>query len=245
MEFSQSRSPQAHSEILEQIVDAILRGDLRKGDRLPGERQIAEQTGISRTSVREALRILTEAGMLEVTPGWGGGTRLVSIAIPADLLGARIDTNPALLADFYEARNILEMTAAQLTAQRATPELIADLEQTVHDMELLVAESPRDFERYFPIDNQFHRLVVKGAGNAVLFDLYLPIMRKLWLPRDAIDIQAFHSYGLPSMRELVAAVKAHDPQAAAEAMNKHVQPLIYLLRQARETQTPEALEVVP
>jgi len=242
MQFSASKNPQAHTEILEQICDAILRGELRKGDRLPSERQIAEQTGISRTSVRGALRILTDAGLLEVTPGWGGGTRLASIAVPAELLGIRIDADPQLLAEFYEARNILETTAAQLTALRATPELVQELEQTVRDMELLVNENPRDYDSYFPIDSQFHRLVVKGAGNSVLFDMYIPIMRQLWLLKDEIDIEEFHSYGLPSMQQFVEAVKARDPQAAAQAMNNHVRPLMGLMRKAHSLQPVPASE---
>lgn len=242
MEFSPSCRPQAYSEILEQICDAILRGELRKGDWLPSERQIAAQTGISRTSVREALRILTESGLLEATVGWGGGRRLVSIEMSADLLGSPIDADPRLLREFYEARNILEIAAAQLTALRATDQQIAELEKTVGDMKRLVADNPRDNESYFPIDSHFHRLVVQGAGNSVLFDLYMPIMRKLWLLRDAIDIEEFHSYGLSSMRRLVEAVKARDPQAAAEAMQAHVRPLIELIGQAREGKAaPETL----
>ena len=70
-------------------------------------------------------------------------------------------------------------------------------------------------------------------------------MRKLWLLKDEIDIEEFHSYRLPSMRQFLEAVRARNPQAAAQAMNNHVRPLMALIRKAHETQavaTPEGAE---
>lgn len=234
MKFSTVRNSQAYTEIVEQICDAILKGNLRRGDRLPSERRIAKDTGISRTSVREALKILTDAGMLEVTPGWGGGTRLVSISMPAELIGDPIGNDPQLMLQFYEARNIIEAAAAQLTALRATPALIRELELTIIEMERLVEEDPDDYQTYFEIDSHFHRLVIKGSSNSILFDLYVPIMRKLWMVKDSLNVEEFHSYGLPSMKDFVQAVKARNPEAAAQAINDHVKPLLNLMHHAYE-----------
>ena len=171
MEFKNIRNPHAHTEILEQVYDAILRGELRKGDQLPSERQIALQTGLSRTVIREAIGKLTEAGLLQSTSGWGGGTRLTSILITASLLDLPVENEPYQLIEFYEARNIIETAAAELTALRATPDQIRELEETVTAMEKLVEENPYDDEGYFSIDAHFHRLVVKSSGNTTLFDL--------------------------------------------------------------------------
>jgi GntR family transcriptional repressor for pyruvate dehydrogenase complex len=235
MEFLPSKNLKACNEILEQIYDAILHLELRKDDWLPSERQIAAQTGISRSSVREALLILTEAGLLESTVGWQGGRKLISTALPANLLGNPIGNDPRLLNEFYEARNIIETGAARLTAMRATAGQLAELEEVVREMDRLVAENPHDEEGYFAIDAHFHRLVVQGSGNSVLFELYQPIMRKLWLLRASINTVEFHSYGLPSMHKMAEAVRARDPVAAVEAIQSHVGPLLGLLRQARES----------
>lgn len=229
MKFHIVQSPQAYSEIIEQVCDAILRGEIQKGDRLPPERQIALDTGISRTSVREAIHHLSQAGLLSVNPGWGGGTFLVSVNMSPAMLGIEIEIELKKLRGFYEARNIIEIAAAQLTAVRATPELILELEQTVLDMQRLIIESPLDYESYFLIDTHFHRLVIKGAGNESLFDLYIPILRKLWFLRDLIHLEDMHAYGIASMRAFVKAVQEKNPQAASEAIQLHVSPLMELI----------------
>jgi GntR family transcriptional repressor for pyruvate dehydrogenase complex len=229
---------------LAQIFDAILRGELRKGDLLPSERQIAMQTGISRSSVREAMRILSEAGMLQATSGWGGGTRLVTLSMPAKLLGLSLEEEISKLLDFYEARNIIETSAAQLTALRATPAQILEMEQVVIDMQKLVMETPNDFETYFAIDSHFHRLVVRSSGNSTLYDLYIPILRKLWLVNDVIEVSELHHYGLPSMIDFVQAVKARNPKAAKEAIETHVQPLMDMIQQGFHKQYSQKEETI-
>lgn len=236
MEFTSVRNPKAHTEIIEQICDAILRGELQKGDMLPPERDIALQTGISRTVVREAIRTLTDIGMVKTTKGWSGGTQLINIAI-LNLLGDQFGDEPQSLTEFYEVRNFIEIAAAQLTAQRATPDLIEELEVTVREMETLLREDPHDYENHFIIDAHFHRLVVKGSGNSLLFDLYIPILRKLWLVKDLIDIEQFHSYDLPSMKQFVQAVKDRNPQAACDAINAHVKPLLEIMIKVHEKKT--------
>ena len=238
MEFTSVRNPKAHTEIIEQICDAILRGELQKGDMLPPERDIALQTGISRTVVREAIRTLTDIGMVKTTQGWSGGTQLINITI-LNLLGDQLGDEPQSLTEFYEVRNFIEITAAKLTAQRATPDLIEELEETVQQMESLLRENPHDYENHFIIDAHFHRLVVKGSGNSLLFDLYIPILRKLWLVKDLIDIEEFHSYDLPSMKQFVQAVKNRDSQAACDAINAHVQPLLDLMLKAQDMKREE------
>ncbi len=229
MKFKNIRTPHAYTEILEQIYDAILRGDLRKGDQLPSERQIALQTGLSRTSVREAIAKLSDAGLLKATSGWGGGTYLTSIQITASLLGVPVKDETYQLIEFYEARNIIETAAAELTALRANPEQIHELEETVTAMEKLVEENPDDDEAYFSIDAHFHRLVVKCSGNSTLFDLYIPILRRLFLTKDLVNVVDLHPYGLPSMKRFVQAVKDRDPERAKQSIQDHVKPLMNMI----------------
>ena len=97
-------------------------------------------------------------------------------------------------------------------------------------MEKLVEENPYDDEGYFSIDAHFHRLVVKSSGNTTLFDLYIPILRRLFLNKSLVNVVELHPYGLPSMRAFVQAVKNRDPEQAKEAIQNHVQPLLDMLR---------------
>ncbi len=225
MKFSEVNDHQAHSEILEQICDAILRGELKKGDWLPSERDIALQTCLSRTSVREAIRVLSEAGMVRIVPGRGGGTQVINASLPAQLLGVPIENEGQRLLEFYEARNIIETSAALLTAARATPEQIEELEQVVAEMEKLVETTPSDYSTYLTIDAHFHRLVVQGSGNRVLFDSYIPILRQVMLVNDMVNVLDLHPYGLPTMQQFLQAVKERNPEEARAAINAHVTPL--------------------
>ena len=235
MKFTKAKNLQTYTEILEQVCDAIMRGELRKGDWLPSERQIAADTGISRTNVREAIRALNEAKMVRISPGRSGGTQLISITLPVYMLGTPIENKRQRLLEFYETRNIIESSAALLSAERASPAQIEELEQTLHEMEQLVENNPGDYGSYLAIDAHFHRMVVQCSQNRVLFDTYLPILRKIMLVNDMVEVLEMHPYGLPSMRQFVQAVKDRNPQSAQAAIEAHVKPLInFILRKYPE-----------
>jgi GntR family transcriptional regulator, transcriptional repressor for pyruvate dehydrogenase complex len=237
MKFSNATQHRAHGVVLEQIFDQILRGSLRKGDRLPSEREIAAQMGVSRTSVRAALEILKEAGVVEITTGRRGGARLASESIASILMGIPREMNRRQMTAFYEARNILETSAAALAALRATPAQIEEMERTMKEMEKLVAETPGDNEAYYSIDIHFHRLVVQSAGNEALFDAYIPILRQLLQVISWVNAVDMHAYGLASMQQFVQAVRRRDAQAARAAIEAHVQPLEqFVSRKSSEVQ---------
>ncbi|RKE10882.1 MULTISPECIES: FadR/GntR family transcriptional regulator [Catellatospora] len=151
-------------EAIEKIKEMILSGALRPGDKLPKEADLAERLGLSRNSLREAVRALSLIRVLDVRQG--DGTYVTSLE-PGLLLEAltfvvdfhRDDT----VLQFLEMRRILEPAAAALAAQRMTEEDIAKLASVVEEigpdasMEELVAN-----------DLEFHRLIAAGTGNAVL-----------------------------------------------------------------------------
>ncbi|GAA1410199.1 FadR/GntR family transcriptional regulator [Catellatospora sp. NPDC049111] len=154
-------------EAIEKIKEMILSGALRPGDKLPKEADLAERLGLSRNSLREAVRALSLIRVLDVRQG--DGTYVTSLE-PGLLLEAltfvvdfhRDDT----VLQFLEMRRILEPAAAALAAQRMTEEDIAKLAAIVEEigpdasMEELVAN-----------DLEFHRLIAAGTGNAVLCSL--------------------------------------------------------------------------
>jgi GntR family transcriptional regulator, transcriptional repressor for pyruvate dehydrogenase complex len=226
MEFTPILNRRAYRGIVDQVCDSILRGDLKKGDRLPSERDIALQSGASRTIVREALKVLLDADMVQMKTGGGGGTQIVSDSIPTQLLGLAMETRHQRLIEFYETRNIIETAAAELTAARSTPEQIEELDQVVQAMEKLVKEQPNDRQNFSNIDARFHRLVVKSAGNHVLFNTYVPILRQIFLVNDLTDVKEMCAYGLPTMKDFVQAVKERNPQEARLAIHAHIRPLV-------------------
>ena len=101
MRFDRAAASRAYRSVVDQVCDAVMSADLHIGDMLPPEREIAAQTGISRTSVREALKVLTDASLVAVKPGGGGGTFVVSDVIPSELLGKAIElSHKRLLRSF-------------------------------------------------------------------------------------------------------------------------------------------------
>jgi GntR family transcriptional repressor for pyruvate dehydrogenase complex len=154
-------------EAIEKIKGMIVAGDLRPGDRLPREADLAERLGLSRNSLREAVKALSLIRVLDVRQG--DGTYVTSLA-PGLLLDAlsfvvdfhRDDT----VLEFFEVRRILEPGAAALAAQRMTePEIAA--------LRVLMAELGDDptVDALVANDLEFHRRIAAGAGNGVLCSL--------------------------------------------------------------------------
>lgn len=235
MRFSKVENRRAYLSLVDQVRDAILRGHLHEGDWLPSEREIAAQSGLSRSSVREALKVLSDAGLVTSEVGAGGGTRVVSDVIPRELLGRALEMSHQRLHNLCELRNLLELTAAELAAARATSVQIEALEQTVKDMAELMEKTPEDKKAYTRIDVTFHQLVMQCTGNELLIETYTSILRDIVWVMDAADLLEMQSYGLPTMRDFVHAVKRRDPKAAQLALYAHISPLFELVQEYFES----------
>lgn len=209
----------------EQVVTHIRRlieqGDLRPGDRLPAERDLAARLGVSRPTVRAGLRALSTMGIVQ--PRHGSGTYIPD---GPPVLGSEPLSFLAALHGFtglemYEARRILEVGAAGLAAERATPEQIASLEQQVSAL-FASLDSPQTFLVH---DISFHRGVAAASGNPIVASmvemvaaLYYDRRRRTAAraaERDLRDAADAH-------RRIFDAIRAHDPDAARAAMNEHL-----------------------
>lgn len=231
MEFNRAEPARAYQAIVDQVCDAVMRGDLHTGDLLPPEREIAAQTGICRTSVREAMKVLADAGLVAMKPGGGGGTRLISDAIPAELLGRAFETSHKRLLDLFEVRNQLEMVAAEMAAARASDEQLAELDGLVGEMEKLIAERPGDRDTFRTIDLRFHLVVMRASGNDALVRTYGAFTRQVALAFEMVRNDDMEAHALPTMRAVVLAIKRRNPLEARLAMASHVYPLITIIEQ--------------
>ncbi|MBP2020041.1 GntR family transcriptional repressor for pyruvate dehydrogenase complex [Symbiobacterium terraclitae] len=167
----------ANQRIYQQIVDQISRmirdGSLRPGDRLPPERQLAEEFGVSRAAVREALSALDLMGLIEVRQGEGTFVRAVTeeaLVTPMALLVAMV-RDEELGVDMVEVRAALEAEAAYLAAQRREPEDLVAMEEAIAEMEAALRTGDLAAEA----DWKFHHAIATASGNGVL----LQIMRSL------------------------------------------------------------------
>lgn len=212
--------------IIEQIETLILNGILRDGGRLPSERDLAEQMGVSRPKVREALKVLEENGLLQVRHGEG--------AFIAPLVGSAM--SPALIAlyarhqdafiSYLEFRAAQESFAAGLAATRATK---ADREILTRLMEQLeAAHAANDMEASQDADIRFHSAIIDASHNSLLVhtmsSIYALTRQNLFYNRSFLrSIDGTGDQLQIQHREIFEAVKAGDPERASTAARDHIE----------------------
>jgi len=204
--FSLIRNSSLASVLEREIEAMILNGELALGERVP-EFKLAERFKVSRSPVREALRALDGAGLVEVVPNRGAFVR-------------RIAVEEAL--EVYEVRASLFGLAGRLMVERASDADIAQL-KALH-LEMAEAAAAHDFERYFPLNFRFHELIVDSAGNRTLAAQYRVLVKRLRLFRarnlmfgDTLEVSHREH------EQIVDGITRRDADAAERACFDHVE----------------------
>lgn len=210
-----------YERIVEQIERRILNGDLKLGDKLPAERELAEQLSVSRTAVREAVKALREKGLVEVQPGRGtfiknGTTQAARLSLGLMMKFGGVDASASLV----EVREMVEPEIAALAAARATEDDIAALREAVSAMD----EALDDPVTFIEADLDFHLALAVATKNALIPMLIDSIVDMLREQRTRI----FYVKGGPERgqyhhKRILDAIIAHDPDAAQAAMRAHLQ----------------------
>jgi GntR family transcriptional regulator, transcriptional repressor for pyruvate dehydrogenase complex len=219
-----------YEQIVQQIEESILKGALKAGDQLPAERELAHQFGVSRTAVREAVKALSEKGLVEAHPGRGtfitNGTSY-SIRQTLDwMLRAGPEEGTVHLA---EVREILEPEIAAMAASRADGEAIASMREAVAVMD----KAKRDPDAFIEADLDFHLALAEAASNPLILSLIDSIVAVLREQRMRIfKVEGGPERGQYHHKRILDAIEHRDPQGAREAMRAH-------LRQVREDSRPE------
>ncbi len=220
--FTPTRRERVSAEIVQQLRTAILTGGLRPGDRLPPEKELAEQFGASRGPVREAIRSLEEAGLLVVRRGFRGGAfvRDGDLRQATESLSMLIRLGKASIHDLTEARLILEPRIAALAAQRITEEELAEVEQ--HVVKHAAAIEAGDL--YATADLGFHRMVAAASKNPALA-LFGNAMADLMVQEVVARLEmdtATNRANLAFHERIYAALLHRDADAASREMLEHV-----------------------
>ncbi len=163
--YTPIQSSKVYERIAEQIEQLILNGELHSGDRLPTERELAEQFQASRTAVREAMKTLAQKGLVNMRPG--RGTIVIDGTSKAmqHSLGLMIRVGQAgNSTNLVEVREILEPEIAALAATRAGEEDITAMQESVRVMDA----SLDDADAYISADNNFHQALAKGTQNVLI-----------------------------------------------------------------------------
>lgn len=220
--------------IAEQLKDLIRGGNVKPGEKLPSERELVDQLGVSRPSVREALLKLQAMGM--ITSRQGGGTYVSDVLAPSIVnpLADLMRDNPEAVSDVLECRHGLEELAASYAALRATP---ADCERIREKFHALAdANEARDLARSAEADAEFHMAIAEASHNFALvhitrslFDLLGTQMLSNWSqllmnPENCEEIHEQHQF-------IYDAIVTGDPDMARSAAHTH---LAYIGRALRE-----------
>ncbi|WP_328993054.1 FCD domain-containing protein [Kribbella sp. NBC_01245] len=218
--------------VLSHVEADLAAGRLRLGGRLPGERALAEQLGISRPSVREAIRVLEALGVIRTAVGSGPDAGAVIVADPSSpmtsLLRLHLATNHLPIRDIVQTRVLLESWAAREAATRTgTSEVLAGLTQaeTLLDTMDDLSISPEDFHL---LDAEFHVALSGLAGNILIAAVMASLRSAIHgyvlaavpnLPdweATAVGLRAEH-------RAIIAAIRAGDPTLAATEVINHIE----------------------
>ena len=206
-------------EIARRLLEYLLSGEIRPGDRLPSERQLASQLGVGRSAVRDALRPLLLLGLVEARQGDGTYLRKPESSLLPQAVEWGLLLGDHTTLDLIEARTCIEIALAELAARRRTE---ADLEQMQTQLELMaMPDMQRD--AFVEADLAFHLAVAQASGNTVLLGTLASIrsLLRVWIARVMSASASAH----PSYIEHVPiyeAICAGDPRAAAEAMRAHM-----------------------
>jgi GntR family transcriptional regulator, transcriptional repressor for pyruvate dehydrogenase complex len=164
-------------QVVERIAEPIRLGRLRFGDRLPAERALAQQLGVSRETVRKAVRALVDAGVLEVTSGRGSrsGIHVRSDLIPPELLRGPTSLPIGEISGVLEARRLFEPRVAQLAGLLATEDDFAELQGVIDLQHELTAEP----QRVRDLDAPFHLALARATHNATVVALMHTLFERL------------------------------------------------------------------
>ncbi|MCC6790962.1 MAG: FadR family transcriptional regulator [Thermomicrobiales bacterium] len=216
--FSSVRRAHLWSSAVDQIRDLIESGRLPAGSRLPGERELCQQLGISRVSLREAIRVLESHGFVEVRPGRGTYARLPE---PDRSLETWLREHNDHLHQLFELRGLVEPGLARLAARRRDAAVIAALETTVRELEL-VADLD-DLSLAVAADAEFHRILAHATGNSIIDELMGQAMLALGDERRAsLQIPGQIGRAAAGHRAILTAIAAGDSAAAEEEMRRHL-----------------------
>jgi DNA-binding FadR family transcriptional regulator len=208
--------------VVDEVQRVIVNGHLEPGMRLPPERELAEELGVSRTVIREAVRILVAKGLLETRPGVGTVVRMVTrdqIVEPLSLL-MQSQEGGISVDHLHQVRNILEVEIAGLAALQATEDDIAELRHVLVEMEAVKLVP----EAFAAKDAEFHQGLAKTTHNPlliILLDSIRDLMREVRLM--VTRHPGLREHVMPDHEKILDRVAAQDPSGARQAMGEHLE----------------------
>ncbi len=220
--FKPIKKTRVYEEIVSEIKNLINQGRLKAGDQLPTERELSETFKVSRTSVREAFRILESQGFLESRPGNGTYIAHNTIDSLVQPLASFILQEKDHQLELFEMRRLLESQLAYLAAERATPEDVTKMEKILSRQEEQIAEGGTGMDA----DNAFHHALAEATKNRILLHIINTTMEFIDESRESYLLgEERAKKSLTHHKKILSAIKAGDRELAAKAMLEHIEDI--------------------
>jgi DNA-binding FadR family transcriptional regulator len=222
------RVRKAYEQVADQLRELIMTGELSPGERLPNEALLAREFGVSRATVREALRVLAAQNLLRTAKGAGGGSyvTLPTVDHISEFLQSNInlltESRDVRLDELIEARLLLEVPAARLAAKRRSDEDVERLRAAIPGEPLRLGK-----QEQFVLNSGFHETILECCGNTLLYIAAQPVFSALQtnLARSALG-RRFHREINEHHRLITEAVESGDADVAGDEMQRHVEFLV-------------------
>lgn len=216
----------AYEDIVQQVLALIEGGKLKQGDQLPSERELTDIFKVSRTTVREAIRTLESMKLLQCRQGNGTYVLATSEEALIQPLASALFNAKDDIRDIFFIRKIIEPHVAQLAAENGTAEEIADLEEILRTQKLCIEQG----ESIIETDSAFHNLMASATKNRVMERLIVALVDFLKQSRENYLLDDRHDSKRPERsleghRQVLAAIKIGDGEAAKKLMLQHLEEI--------------------
>ncbi len=224
LQLHQVKPVRLFEQVVGQLQTLIIEGQLQPGDKLPSEAELSAKHGVSRSVVREALRILESKGLIEVKSGTGAfvASPQASFSAASEAIEWLVNRRDSLL-HLLQVRESVEGLTASLAASLAPAHVLQELEQVVQRQREL-ARSPANLDKQIELDVRFHTLIAKSSGNAIAEEIVARIVPAFCESNRAV---LYLSHGnmkktLQEHHQILQALAARDPAKAEAVIRAHI-----------------------
>ncbi|AAR36786.1 FadR family transcriptional regulator [Geobacter sulfurreducens] len=224
--FRKAKQNRIFQDVVDQIQEAIVEGRLKEGDQLPAERKLQEEFNVSRGTLREALRVLEQKGLIEIRTGVAGGSVIkgVSTEQVSESLALLIRYQKVPLAKLAEFREGVEGIVAALAANRATSEQTSRLQELLSTAGEYLEQGEPHWDAFIRTDEEFHLALAEMTDNPLFITVLETVYHNIhtyyerYLPMEETVLRQNYQ----DLKDLFAAVAARDGKRAEELAREHV-----------------------
>ncbi len=225
-EFKKLKPNRIYQNVVDQIQEAILSGQVEPGEMLPSEMKLKEMFQTSRGTIREALRVLEQKGLIEVKIGVGGGATVkpLDTTVMSESLDLLLQYKKVSIDHLAEFRESVEGIVAALAAERATPEGIERLQELLAKGQEILSKRTPDWKQFLKIDVELHIVIAEISLNPVFIAVLHMIHEKLLVNFDQFSFRKKEvlEENYQSLCDLVEAIKNREADKARILSQQHV-----------------------